>query len=119
MASPKKTIRLSPDLLEICQFRAKQLGYPDESAYIRGLIRYDGMVGGSHGVTLPIAEQSLTSQDRIDAKILDHVRKGISERGEFFRHLLAQMLEDSLTPSGEGIAKKLTEKPKIQPKAQS
>lgn len=88
MASKTRSTKLPPDLAEVAELRAQQLGYPSWNAYVKGLIRYDALVCGPHIVTLPWSAQPLAEQDRIDAKLLDITRRGIGERGQLLRRIL-------------------------------
>jgi hypothetical protein len=83
-----KSLKLPPDLEEVAELRAKQLGYPSWSAYVKGLIRYDAMVQGTHDVTLPIAAMSPAEQDKMDAKLLNNTKEGVGQRGQFLKRLL-------------------------------
>ena len=93
MASQNRSLKLTADLAEVAELRAKQLGYPSWNAYVKGLIRYDAMVQGKHDITVPIATLSLTDQDTIDAKLLDNTKRGVGERGQFLKRLLTKSKE--------------------------
>lgn len=88
MASQSRSLKLSPDLADIAELRAQQLGYPSWNAYVKGLIRYDAMVNGPHSVTLPIAQMPPKAQDEMDAKLLENTKRGVAERGQFLARLL-------------------------------
>lgn len=90
MASASRSLKLPPDLAEVAELRAKQLGYPSWNAYVKGLIRYDAMVQGSHDVTLPLSRLSPVEQDKIDARLLDNTKRGVGERGQFLKRLLGR-----------------------------
>lgn len=89
MASQTRSIKIPGDLAQAAELRSKQLGYPSWGAYVKGLMRYDMLVQGSHSITLPMATLPLTEQDKVDAKLLEATKKGVGERGQ----LLARMLE--------------------------
>lgn len=59
MSSPRKSLKLSPDLQEAADLRAKALGYRSWNAYVKGLIRYDLLVQGEHTLTLPYSNMPL------------------------------------------------------------
>ena len=83
-----KSLKLSEDLQDLSELRAKQLGYPSWSAYIKGLIRYDTMVNGPHQITQPLSPLPLAEQDSIDSKLLDNAKRGISQRGQYLKLLI-------------------------------
>jgi hypothetical protein len=108
MSSKTRSTKLPYDLADAAEMRAKQLGYPSWNAYIKGLIRYDLMVQGSHSVTLPIAQMRPEDQDRIDAELLDRTREGKGVRGQWLEHTIRRIAGVSETEAvGEKIAKKL------------
>lgn len=78
---------------------------------MRALIRYDAMVQGQHGVTLPISKLTLADQDGIDAKLAHNVKEGIQERGQFLGKLLAQAIEQGMDATPKSIANSLASKP--------
>jgi hypothetical protein len=88
MASPSKTVRIPFDLLEIASLRARALGYPDFTAYLHGLIRYDAMVLGPHSVTQPFSNLGKPAQDAIDSRLLGNLQAGRTERGQFLEHFV-------------------------------
>jgi hypothetical protein len=85
-----KSLKLPPDLEEVATLRAKQLGYPSWSAYVKGLIRYDAMVQGTHDITLPITALPPADQDKMDAKLLANTKHGVGQRGQFLKRLLGK-----------------------------
>src|SRR5262249_11222938 len=92
MAKTKtKTIRLSDDLIEAGELRARALGYPDLNSYYKGLARYDLLVQGEHSQSVPWASLSLGEQDKLDAHLLRLTKKGKGERGVLLKHLLQQL----------------------------
>ncbi|MDB6117387.1 MAG: hypothetical protein JWO08_1168 [Verrucomicrobiaceae bacterium] len=88
MASRTRSVKLPGDLAAAAEQRANQLGYPSWNAYIKGLIRYDTFVQGSHSITLPMAMMPPAEQDAIDAKCLSLTKLGVGERGQFLEKLL-------------------------------
>jgi len=103
MPSPTRTLRLPPDLADAAEIRAQALGYPNWTAYVKGLIRYDLLVQGEHTLTRPWADLPLTQQDKIDANLLSLTRRGKGERGQFLKHLLEGAKGDV-----EALTKKMT-----------
>ncbi|HSI61454.1 MAG TPA: hypothetical protein VLE43_00010 [Candidatus Saccharimonadia bacterium] len=99
MASQTRSIKIPGDLAQAAELRAKQLGYPSWGAYVKGLMRYDMLVQGSHDVTLPMAHLPLMEQDKVDAKLLEATKKGKGERGQLLAHMLERMQK------GEKVAK--------------
>lgn len=98
MASQTRSTKLPAALADAAERRAKDLGYPSWNAYIKGLIRYDLLVQGSHTVTLPWASLPLGEQDRIDERLLELTEKGVGERGQ----LLGRILERVKDPAKVG-----------------
>lgn len=88
MASKTRSTKLPPDLAEVAELRAQQLGYPSWNAYIKGLIRYDAMVQGKHDLTLPMSRLPLDEQDGIDAKLLTNTQRGVGERGQLLKRIV-------------------------------
>lgn len=108
MSSKTRSTKLPYDLADAAEMRAKQLGYPSWNAYIKGLIRYDLMVQGSHTVTLPIARMRPEEQDRIDAELLERTREGKGVRGQWLEHTIRRIAGVAEPEAvGEKIAKKL------------
>lgn len=98
MASCTRSLKLPPDLLDVAEMRAKLLGYPSWSAYVKGLIRYDALCQGPHSVTLPWARLPLVEQDQVDAKLLRLTHNGIGVRGQLLKRILqGQDKLDSVT----------------------
>lgn len=91
MPSQTRSTKLPPDLADVAELRAKNLGYASWNAYIKGLIRYDALVQGPHTVTLPISQLSLANQDQFDAKLLDMTRQGVGERGQLLEKILKRV----------------------------
>lgn len=85
---PSRSLKLSPDLDEAIERRAKALGYPSLSAYLKGLARYDLLCQGPHTMTQPWASLPLVEQDKIDAKLLDYSKRGIGERGQLLKRII-------------------------------
>lgn len=78
---PSRSLKLSPDLDEAIERRAKALGYPSLSAYLKGLARYDLLCQGPHTMTQPWASLPLAEQDKIDADDeLDHIFAAITRK---------------------------------------
>jgi hypothetical protein len=100
MASFARSLKLPADLAEAAERRSKQLGYPSWNAYAKGLIRYDLMVNGSHDITLPMATVPLDEQAKIDSHLLDLVKKGVAQRGQFLKYFLERREKNG--SSGEG-----------------
>jgi hypothetical protein len=90
---PTLTIKTTPDLDEAIRMRARSLGYPSVSAYLKGLARYDMLVQGPHTLTLPWSTLPLAQQDEIDAKVLRLSQSGVGERGQFLKRLLKPTAE--------------------------
>ena len=88
MPSPTFTVRLNHDLFEIANILAKRYKYPDRNALIKGLLRYAAMVDGEHVITQPMSGLAADAQDRIDAKLLENLKRGKAERGQYLKHLL-------------------------------
>lgn len=88
MASSIRSLKLPPDLLDVAEKRAKNLGYPSWSAYVKGLIRYDALCQGPHTITLPWANLPLVEQDKVDAKLLKLTLEGVGVRGQLLKRIL-------------------------------
>ena len=88
MASSTRSLKLPPDLLDVAEKRARLLGYPSWSAYVKGLIRYDALCQGPHSITLPWANLPLVEQDRVDAKLLKLTESGVGVRGQLLKRIL-------------------------------
>ena len=88
MASSTRSLKLPPDLLDVAEKRAKNLGYPSWSAYVKGLIRYDALCQGPHTITLPWANLPLVEQDKVDAKLLKLTLEGVGVRGQLLKRIL-------------------------------
>lgn len=88
MASSTRSLKLPPDLLDVAEKRAKGLGYPSWSAYVKGLIRYDALCQGPHSITLPWANLPLVEQDKVDAKLLKLTQEGVGVRGQLLKRIL-------------------------------
>ncbi|TDU64344.1 hypothetical protein EI77_04232 [Prosthecobacter fusiformis] len=88
MASSTRSLKLPPDLLDVAEKRAKILGYPSWSAYVKGLIRYDALCQGPHSITLPWANLPLMEQDKVDAKLLKLTQDGVGVRGQLLKRIL-------------------------------
>lgn len=85
---PSRSLKLSPDLDDAIERRAKTLGYPSLSAYLKGLARYDLLCQGPHTMTQPWASLPLVEQDKIDAKLCDLSKKGVGERGQLLKRIV-------------------------------
>jgi hypothetical protein len=107
MASLTRSTKLPADLADAAELRSKQLGYPSWNAYIKGLIRYDLMVQGSHTVTLPVAQMRLEDQDKIDAELLARTNEGKGVRGQWLEHAIRRIAgEDKASVVKEKIGRK-------------
>lgn len=104
MRSRTRSVKLPHDLIDACERRARDLGYPSLNAYVIALMRYDLMVRGPHHVTLPIARMPLAEQDNIDARLLELEKQGKGERGVFFEHLIRRMQGETADPNAAGEA---------------
>lgn len=91
MPSKTRSTKLPHALADAAEMRAKQLGYPSWNAYIKGLIRYDLMIQGSHTVTLPVARMRAEDQDRIDAELLERTLEGKGIRGQWMEHAIRRI----------------------------
>lgn len=76
MASVTHTIKLQPDLAEICDLRLQSLGYTSRNAYIKGLIRADAMAAATHPITVRWSRLPFRAQDQLDAQLLKLTQKG-------------------------------------------
>ena len=115
MKSQSKSLRLPADLAEAAEVRASQLGYRSWTDYLKGLMRYDLMVHGSHFVTLPISLESLHKQDHLDAELLENCKKGVGVRGEFLKRVLEEVVgPEKAEELAKAMVKAITEpkKPK-------
>lgn len=97
MASQTRSTKLPCALAEAAEHRAKALGYPSWNAYIKGLIRYDLLVQGSHTITLPWAALPLDQQDKIDLRLLELTQRGIGQRGQLLTRLMERVTTDGAT----------------------
>lgn len=93
MSSPRKSLKLSPDLQEAADLRAQALGYRSWNAYVKGLLRYDMLVQGEHSLTLPYSNMPLERQDAIDRHVLELTKRGKGERGQLLKHILRRINE--------------------------
>lgn len=75
MASAVKSLKMPPDLADIAEIRAVELGYPSWGAYVKGLIRHDATCLAKHGITVPWSKLGLVVQDKLDALLLWRVRR--------------------------------------------
>ena len=66
---PARSLKLSPDLDEAIERRAKALGYASLSAYLKALARYDCLCRSRHGVTKNWADLTPVQQDDLDARL--------------------------------------------------
>lgn len=115
MASQTRSLKLSPDLMEIVETRAFQLGYASVNAYFKGLVRYDAMCQTPHIVTLPIAQMRPEAQDDTDSTLLGNVKSGVIVKHAFLVGLakdLAKGKYGSPEEFGEAIAKVLAKSKK-------
>lgn len=103
MPSQNRSLKLPGDLAEVANLRAQQLGYPSWNAYVKGLIRYDAMVQGTHDITQPMASLPLDQQERIDSKLLTNTQQGTGERGQYLKRLLGRT-EKIKKPTKEPLA---------------
>jgi len=89
------SIRLHSDLLTAAQLRAGRLGFQTWTDYVKSLLRYDCLVGGGeHSITAPIARKPLHDQDRIDAQLLELVKRDSGGlRGVYLEHMLERIAE--------------------------
>lgn len=115
MASQTRSIKLSPDLMELLQLRSDELGYTSINACIKGLVRFDAMVQQPHFTTLPMSQMKAEAQDKIDAELLDAVKSKTAVRGSFMAGLIKDIMKGKFeTPEevGEAIAKYLAKSKK-------
>lgn len=96
MPTQSRTTRLPSDLVAAAELRAQRLNYPNYTAYVKGLIRYDLLVQGGHDVTQPWAAMPLEKQDKLDARLLDATKKGQGERGQLLARLLERVKDPAL-----------------------
>ncbi len=101
MASITRSTKLPGTLAAAAEIRAQKLGYKSWNAYIKGLVRYDLLVQGSHDLTLPLAESSTSQQDAMDTKLLSLTQSGIGERGQLLKRIVerAQVQNQTLMES--------------------
>jgi hypothetical protein len=100
MPTQSRTTRLPSDLVKAAEIRAERLLYPNWTAYIKGLIRYDLLVQGGHDVTQPWASMPLEKQDQLDAKLLTATENGLGERGQLLRRILAEVKDPANVAEG-------------------
>lgn len=101
MSSRTKATRLPEALIEAAELRARALGYPTFTDYLKGLMRYDLMVQGGHDITQPLSKLSGLQQDRVDDRMLELTRRGKGERGQLLTHLLERMKKGE--PLGDAL----------------
>lgn len=110
MASKSHTVKFPPDLYDVMTLRATAAGYRTVSAYLKGLVRYDALVQGSHPVTLPMSNLPDTQQDAIDAQLLKATQAGIGQRGQLLTRIIERAKESGDPASAETIIPAITKK---------
>lgn len=93
MNTKSKTVRLPAALAEAAELRAQMLGYPNLTAYVKGLMRYDCLVQGRHTITLPYADLPASEQDKLDDKFLELTKRGVGERGQLLTRIIERAKE--------------------------
>lgn len=116
MPSSSISVKCGKSLAEIVGHRWQQLGYRSVSAYLKGLARYDAMVSGDHSVTLPLSHLTDAEQDRIDAQLLDVVKRGVGQRGQLLKRLIEMVREAGAEPTGHAIADTIRKKSTKSPR---
>ena len=102
MAATSRSTKLSPDLAEACELRARLLGYPSWNAYIKALIRYDLMIQGGHDVTRPICHLRLGDQDKVDAELLKLTQDGVGVRGQWLEYIIRRIAQAAPVEAAPG-----------------
>lgn len=97
MASRPRTLKLPPALDEVADILAKEFGYGNRNAFIKGLIQYAALAQGEHTVTLPWSKLPLEDQDKINEHLLTLAKRGMGERGLLLTHIMERVAR-GMTP---------------------
>lgn len=91
MTSQVRSLKIPVDLAEAAEVRARELGYPSWGAFVKGLMRYDLMVLKPHSTTVEISKMPHAKQDAVDARLLQNLKEGKSEKGSYLERLLEKV----------------------------